>query len=101
MSPLNSGAQVPGLLAELKEQGWTYSAIARAIRVPRRTLSDWRKGTHSPGQPEPIIAALIRLQGEAPPKRTIRYSEEELDRRRNSLAAARAKKQARRSEHSS
>lgn len=49
------------LLEKLLAKGWTISAVADAIEVPRNTVDRWRRGVHQPAHEQAVALLLERL----------------------------------------
>ena len=61
------------LLANLKEEGWTLSAIADEMGVSRNAVDRWRSGSRYPDNAKAVVRMLEDLsQHRAPKKRRYR-----------------------------
>jgi transcriptional regulator with XRE-family HTH domain len=52
---------VQELIAQLREKGWTISAIADAMSVSRDAVDFWRAGSRYPSNALPVKHELERL----------------------------------------
>ncbi len=57
------------LLNELRESGWTWSAIAGELQVHRNAVDRWWRGERVPKTPALVNEALKRLLDRKAPKR--------------------------------
>lgn len=56
-----ANAEVQAKLVELKEKGWTFASIGRALDLSSVTIEAWNAGTRSPANPQPVLDSLDRL----------------------------------------
>ncbi len=49
------------VLAQLRDKGWTWAAIARELGVHRETVSRWWAGTFYPDHPRVFVVVLEGL----------------------------------------
>ena len=56
---------VQELLAELKDLGWTWAAIADEIDVEQNTVSRWYAGVRYPANATAVMAMLAGLKRRA------------------------------------
>ena len=59
--------EVPGILVQLRNKGWSDRSVARALGVNRTTIWRWRIGTKVPYTGNAVAMALSRLLDVAPP----------------------------------
>lgn len=63
-------SEVEIVSGDLRDRGWTYSAIARAVDVHRETAVAWSRG-RTPTYPRLIEAALRELLHRRVPKKWV------------------------------
>ena len=67
LTDMDSGVQqaVDGLV----EKGWTYAALADALKVTWYSVRRWHRGEHAPHTPWPVLQLLRGLDGSKVPKK--------------------------------
>jgi hypothetical protein len=52
---------IRGLIAQLREKGWTLASIADELKVDHDTVYRWQRGLRSPANPVGVVSVLNGL----------------------------------------